>query len=253
MTAHLAHIRRHPIKSVGGEALDTVTLTPGCRLPGDRQWAVLTEAGERHAITSQSYREPDRWLPKTCFMRGAAALSLQSIKGGWQGDRLTLEHPHAGPISVNPDKDGPALIDWLRPLWPASAPAPTRLVQGAAVWTDQKWPWISILSLDSLADLERRTGRSLGIHRWRGNLWIASAGAWTERNWIGRTIRIGKGALRVNDQIRRCDATSADTNTGLRDGNMVETLDRLYGHTDFGVFAEIVTGGEIRIGDEVTP
>ena len=59
--------------------------------------------------------------------------------------------------------------------------------------------------------------------------------------------------LRVTDHVGRCDATSADTATGQRDGDMVETLDRLYGHTDFGVFAEVVTGGEIRIGDEITP
>lgn len=252
MTVRLAQIRRHPIKSVGGEGLDAVTLAPARRLPGDREWAVLTEAGERHAIASQSAGQPDRWLPKTCFLRGVSSLPLQAVEGGWQDDLLVLDHPRAGRISIDPVTDGPELIDWLRPLWPAHAPAPTRLVRGAAVWTDQKWPWISILSLDSLADLESRTGRSLGTRRWRGNLWIEGAGPWRERDWIGRVIRIGGVELRVTDHVGRCDATSADTATGLRDGDMVETLDRLYGHTDFGVFAEAVTGGEIRIGDEVT-
>ena len=36
MTARLAHIFRHPVKSVGGEALDEVRLTEGQPLPGDR-------------------------------------------------------------------------------------------------------------------------------------------------------------------------------------------------------------------------
>lgn len=66
-------------------------------------------------------------------------------------------------------------------------------------------------------------------------------------------IRIGGVELRVTDHIGRCDATSADSRTGRRDGDMVADLDRLYGHTDFGIFAEVVTGGEIRIGDDVTP
>lgn len=253
MIARLALIRRHPIKSVGGEGLDAVTLAPARRLPGDREWAVLTEAGERHAIASQNEGQPDRWLPKTCFLRGVSALPLQAIEGGWQDGLLVLRHPQAGQISIDPETDGPALIAWLRPLWPAHAPAPTRLVRGAAIWTDQKWPWISILSLDSLADLESRTGRPLGTRRWRGNLWIDGADPWAERDWIGRVIRIGGVELRVTDHVGRCDATSADTATGQRDGDMVETLDRLYGHTDFGVFAEVVTGGEIRIGDEITP
>ena len=33
---------------------------------------------------------------------------------------------------------------------------------------------------------------------------------------------------------------------------MLATLEQLYGHTDFGIFAEVVTGGTIALGDEVT-
>ena len=56
----------------------------------------------------------------------------------------------------------------------------------------------------------------------------------------------------MTDTIARCDATSADTRTGARDLDMVATLERLYGHHDFGIFAEVVTGGEIAIGDGVS-
>ncbi|MFN3526304.1 MAG: MOSC domain-containing protein [Paracoccus sp. (in: a-proteobacteria)] len=253
MTARLALIRRHPIKSIGGEGLDRVTLTAARRLPGDREWAVLTEAGERHALTSQTDGQPDRWLPKSCFLRGVASHDLQAIEGGWRGDLLHLRHPRAGEISFDPETEGARLVEWLRPLWPADAPPPTRLVRGAAIWTDQKWPWLSILSLDSLQALEGELGRPLGTDRWRGNLWISGAAPWAERDWIGRVIKLGCVELRVTEHIGRCDATSADSRTGLRDGDMVADLDRLYGHTDFGVFAEVVTGGEILIGDKVTP
>ena len=251
MTAHLALIRRHPIKSVGGEGLEQVTLQPGSRLPGDREWAILTEAGERHALASQTQGQPDRWLPKSCFLRGVAAHALQAVTGGWQGDRLVLEHPTRGRITLDPAHDGARLIDWLRPLWPADAPRPTRLVRGAGIWTDQRGPLVSVLSLSSLADLEARTGASLGTHRWRGNLWIAGWPAWAEREMIGHEIRIGAATLRIAEPVGRCDATSADTTTGLRDRDMLATLSGLYGHTDFGVFAEVVTGGTIRLQDQV--
>ncbi|MFN4061361.1 MAG: MOSC domain-containing protein [Paracoccus hibiscisoli] len=251
MTAHLALIRRHPIKSVGGEGLEQVTLQAGQRLPGDREWAILTEAGERHALTSQTEGQPDRWLPKSCFLRGVASPALQAVTGGWQGDQLVLDHPAQSRITLDPARDGARLIDWLRPLWPDDAPGPTRLVSGAGVWTDQKSPLISVLSLSSLAELETRTGGTLGTHRWRGNLWVAGWPAFSERDLIGRTIRIGAVALRVAEPIGRCDATSADTATGLRDRDMVATLSGLYGHTDFGVFAEVVTGGTIRLQDQV--
>lgn len=253
MTARLAHIRRHPIKSVGGEGLGRVTLEPARRLPGDREWAVLTEAGERNAQASQSGGEPDRWLPKSCFLRGVIAAPLQAVEGGWHGGRLSLRHPQRPDLEFDPDTEAAQLIDWLAPLWPDGAPPATRLVCGAAIWTDQKWPWISILSLSSLAALEAETGLDLGIHRWRGNLWVEGWPPFAERALIGQILRIGAVELRVTDHIGRCDATSADTDTGRRDVDMPATLERLYGHHDFGVFAEVVTGGEIAVGDHVTP
>ncbi|MTD99286.1 MOSC domain-containing protein [Paracoccus sp. YIM 132242] len=251
MSATLAHIRRHPIKSIGGEGLDHVTLSAARRLPGDREWAVLTEAGERNAQGSQTGGEPDRWLPKSCFVRGVQSPQVQAISGGWTDGRLVLRQPTQADLVIDPETEGDRLVEWLRPLWPANAPAPTRLVRGAAIWTDQKWPWISILSLASLADLEARTGQPLGIHRWRGNLWVDGWTPWAERDLIGHIIRIGDVELRVTAPIGRCDATSADTDTGERDIDMLATLQRLYGHTDFGIFAEVVTGGAIALGDKV--
>lgn len=251
MTARLAHIRRHPIKSVGGEGLDSVTLAAARRLPGDREWAVLTQGGERNAQASQTAGEPDRWLPKSCFVRGVQSPQVQAISGGWSDGRLTLRHPTRPDLTIDPETQGDRLVDWLRPLWPANASAPTRLVRGAAIWTDQKWPWISVLSLASLADLEQRAGQPLGIHRWHGNLWVEGWQPWAERDLIGQVISIGPVELRVTAHIGRCEATCADTDTGERDIDMLGTLETLYGHTDFGIFAEVVTGGKIALGDAV--
>lgn len=251
MTAQLAHIRRHPIKSIGGEGLDRVSLHAAQRLPGDREWAVLTEAGERNARASETDGEPDRWLPKGSFIRGVSSPPIQAIKGSWQGENITLRHPRRPDVTFNPEREGAELVEWLRPLWPAHAPQPTRLVRGAAIWTDQKWPWVSVLSLDSLDDLEAQTGQRFGTDRWRGNLWVRGWKPFAERDLIGSTFHIGPVELRVTQHITRCAATSASTETGDTDIDMLDTLGRLYGHTDFGVFAEIVSGGEIAIGDPV--
>ena len=86
MTGRIARIRRHPIKSVGGEDLGRATLRAAQRLAGDRQWALLTEAGERHAGDGP---RPARWLPKSCFVRGVASAPLQAVAGGWD---LSLIH-----------------------------------------------------------------------------------------------------------------------------------------------------------------
>lgn len=247
MTARLARIRRHPIKSLGGEDLDRADLSSSRRLPGDREFAVLTESGERHAGDGQ----PDVWLPKSCFVRGAAAPALQAIRGGWQDGRIRLTHPDLPPLTFDPETEGAALTGWLRPLWPADQPAATRLVRGAGIWTDDRAPYVSILSLSSLAALERELGRTLGILRWRGNLWIDGWAPWAERELIGQVIRIGAVELRVAQHIPRCSVPNADPDTGHDDVDMLAELAARHGHTDFGIFAQVVTAGTIAIGERI--
>lgn len=247
MTARLARIRRHPIKSVGGEDLGRIHLDAARPMPGDREWAILTEAGERHAAP-----EPDRWLPKSCFLRGVAAAGLQGVNGGWQGtDQLHLSHPTLAPLTLDPATEGARLIDWLRPLWPQDKPQPTRLVRGPTAWSDVNRPWLSILSLDSLRDLAGKLGFDPGIARWRGNLWVEGWAPLAERDLIGRILTINGVELRVTEPIGRCAATSADTATGQIDIDMPAALERLFGHRDFGVYAEVVTGGAIALQDEI--
>ncbi|QFQ86823.1 MOSC domain-containing protein [Paracoccus kondratievae] len=249
MTARIARIRRHPIKSIGGEDLGRVRLDAARRLPGDRIWALLNEGGERHAGPV-----PARWLPKSCFLRGAAAAGLQAIQGGWgegaDTGPIRLTHPELGELVFDPETEGGRLVEWVRPLWSADRPAPTRLVRGPTGWTDANQPWISILSLSSLADLEARLEMSLGIERWRGNIWLEGLEPYRERDLIGQVLTIGGVELRVTETIGRCPATSADPNTGRIDIDMPAALDAQFGHRDFGIYAEVVTGGEIALGDE---
>ncbi|MDO5620730.1 MAG: MOSC domain-containing protein [Paracoccus sp. (in: a-proteobacteria)] len=249
MTGRLAHLFRYPVKSAGGEALDHVSLTVGQRLPGDRKWAVLTEAGATHTEKAG----PGGWLPKACFLRGAASGKLQAVIGGWQGDKLHLRHPDLPDLIASPHDEGARIVDWLRPLWPADKPAPLRLEQAMTGFADDKNPVISILSLNSLRDLEARLGQPLGLHRWRANLWIEGFAPQSERNWIGHDLHIGKARLRVVEPIGRCTATGVDTTTGNPDIDMLAALKDQFGHTDFGIFAEVITSAEIALNDEVRP
>ena len=252
MIAGIARIRRYPIKAIGGEDIARVQLDAARRLPGDRLWALLTEGGERHAGDGE---RPGRWLPKSCFLRGAASAALQAVQGGWdnaaaQGP-IRLTHPDLPDLVFDPATESARLVEWVRPLWPADKPAPTRLVQGPTGWTDVAQPWVSILSLSSLRDLETRLGQPLGIERWRANLWLDGWDAYAERDLIGHILKIGEVELRVTETIGRCAATSADTATGRIDIDMPEALKAQFGHSDFGIYAEVVTGGDIALGDEV--
>ena len=52
-------------------------------------------------------------------------------------------------------------------------------------------------------------------------------------------------------RIVRCAATEVDPSTGIRDLHIPATLQRAFHHGDCGIYAEVIEGGEIAIGDTV--
>lgn len=243
MTSRLAHIVRHPLKAIGREELETVTLTPGAWLPFDRLWAVAHE----------NARLDGGWGVKANFLRGVTEPGLMAVTARLDevDGRLTLDHPEAGQVLLSPDDpdDTPILLDWLARIWPANLPAPTGVYRaGSAHLTDAPDAWISLNNLSTLRAVEQRAGRPLSIHRWRGNLWIEGLAPWEEFDLVGATIRVGEATLAVRERITRCKATMANPETGRRDVDTLAAL-RTWDHQDFGVYAEVVSGGALRLGD----
>lgn len=245
----LAQIWRYPLKSIGRERLSRARIEKGGKLPFDRHWGVLNEAA-RDRLNEAG--ELDEWLPKSAFLRAAAGPKLQAVSGGLENGKLALHHPDEGEIVVDPnsEEDAERLISWLRPLWPDDKPAPLKLVAGPAPLTDARQPFVSINSLDSLAAMEAQIGQRLGVERWRGNLWIEGAEPFAELDWIGREISIGLLRMVIREPIGRCSATAVDVETGRPDHDMVRALAEYCGHSQFGVYAEVIRGGEIAEMDE---
>jgi uncharacterized protein YcbX len=55
----------------------------------------------------------------------------------------------------------------------------------------------------------------------------------------------------VVKRIVRCAATEVDPTTGIRDLAVPRTLLDNYGHADCGVYAEVIEGGPIAVGDSI--
>lgn len=244
----LAHICRHPIKSAGYEEIARASLSPGRVLPFDRAWAVAHEGADFG-------RAPQGWEPKMKFLRGWAAGGLMAVRARLDEETriVTLSHPARPELTARLPDEGCRVVDWLRPLWPERRPAPTALVARAdgGALTDVPDPCISILSLTTNRILGQRLGKELSIHRWRGNLWLDGLAPWEEFDLIGREIAIGDARLRIDRRITRCRATCANPETGQLDADTLGALEEGYGHQDFGVYAHVVNGGEIAVGDRV--
>jgi uncharacterized protein YcbX len=68
---------------------------------------------------------------------------------------------------------------------------------------------------------------------------------------LGQTLAIGDARLRIVKRITRCAAINVDPESAVRDLDIPPTLQRRLGHGDCGVYAEVIAGGSIGVGDAI--
>ncbi|OSQ46790.1 MOSC domain-containing protein [Marivita geojedonensis] len=245
MTATVTEIWRHPIKSHGRERLNSVMLSAGKALPLDRVWAVAHE---------RSKADGSEWVSCGHFCRVAKIASLMAVTSTYDEDSglITLQHPDREPLRFDPDHDSAEFFAWISAIVPEDTLQPARLIraQGPA-FTDSDFPSVTLCNHASHRAVEQRVGRPLSHLRWRGNIWIDGLAPWEEFDWDGRDVRIGETVLRIRERTDRCKSTHSNPETGKRDADVLSALDS-WGHQDFSVRAEVIEGGQIREGDEVS-
>jgi uncharacterized protein YcbX len=112
---------------------------------------------------------------------------------------------------------------------------------------------VSIINLASVAALEGVIGAAIDPLRFRGNVYVSGWPAWHELDLVGQEIAIGSDArLKVVKRIVRCAATNVDPDTGIRDLAIPAALLGAYGHADCGIYAEVLTSGEIARDDRIS-
>lgn len=119
---------------------------------------------------------------------------------------------------------------------------------------------VTIVSLESVAELARRGGHDgdLSPARFRMTIEVEGVSAPHEEDeWEGRRVRVGEVLLAVGDQVPRCVVTTLDPDTGLRDFPTLHVIKGYRGvsrkgNVHFGVYADVLEPGTVRVGDPVT-
>jgi uncharacterized protein YcbX len=112
---------------------------------------------------------------------------------------------------------------------------------------------VSIINLASVAAVEDLVGAPVDPRRFRANLYVEDWPAWNELERVGDVLSIGPHArLKVVKRIQRCAATNVEPGTGIRDMAIPQTLLQTLGHTDCGIYAEVIAAGPIAPGDRIT-
>jgi len=248
--AFLARLCRYPLKGFAGQDLSAADLRSGEGIGFDRHLAVVS--GNRPEMPA-----PGSWVPSRTFVQNTVFDGLLHMTCRFDEDRelLQLERPDGDRISLRlGDAASLAAANGSIADWFANGPhGEIRLVEqrrGHGFWdfTDSV---LSILNLGSIRALEDRAGRPLDPRRFRGNLHIDGLAPWEEFSWIGGTLRIGGATLRIIRPIQRCAATSVDPVRGERDFNLPGLLQQSFGHGFCGVYAQVIAGGPIALGDRL--
>jgi uncharacterized protein len=249
-TAEITGLYRYPIKGLTPEPLTRVPLQPGRTLPADRRYAI--ENGP-----SGFDPEQPEWKPKIQFLMLARNERLASLDSHFDDATNVLTIRRDGQTVASGDLEtaaGRAAIErYFAENFQPELKGPPKLLSGRDhSFSDVARKVVSIINLGSVRAIETMLGGT-AVHplRFRANLYLKGWPAWSELDLVGQTLAIGTARLKVVKRIVRCPATNVDPVTAKRDLEIPPTLSRNLGHMDCGIYAEVVEGGEIGVGDTV--
>jgi uncharacterized protein YcbX len=137
---------------------------------------------------------------------------------------------------------------------------PVRLARVARDGDGQDVHPLTLVSSESVRDIGRRGDRTdLDPRRFRMNLEIEGCEPYEEDSWDAELVRVGEATIRVRGQVPRCIVTTFAPDTGEKDFRTLNMIARFRpriggrGGLPFGMYAEVVQAGRVRIGDPVEP
>ena len=249
--AAIAAIYRYPVKGLGPDRLESAELVPGRTIAGDRLYAI--ENGPSGFDPAQP-----AYLPKSRFLMLMRNERLAALRTVFDQTTHTLAITADGREAARGDlrtAEGRAAIEQFFATFCADElRGPPKVLHAMGhSFSDVARKVVSIINLASVAELETILGVPVDPLRFRANLYVEGWPAWSELDFVGREIAIGKSArLKVVKRIVRCAATNVDPDTGVRDLAIPDTLMRNLGHTDCGIYAEVIAGGMVACGDQIS-
>lgn len=274
-------IWRYPVKSMGGERLDTATLTAR-GIPGDRGWALRDEkAGEVRGAKKlpQLMRceaiyveEPsDSRIPPAMMKLpdGQRVLTTDpgahAILSALLGREVTIwpQQPQENREFYRRSPDNPDFTAELREIFGRidDEPLPdlTNLPPELFDYTSPLGTFfdafpLHLLTTASLNELSARNPTAdFDVRRFRPNILIGSVGRVTgfaETRWGGRTITIGEVQIVLTIPTMRCVMTTLEQKGLKKDPSVLRTIVRDAAQ-NVGMYATVAQPGRINVGDEV--
>ncbi|MEY8828180.1 MOSC domain-containing protein [Sedimentitalea sp. XS_ASV28] len=246
----LTRLNRFPVKGLSAEQLETVTLDAGQGIPGDRFFGFARHGSGFDPQNPQP-------LPKDRFVVLANQAALAGLKTRFDPRTNTLDirsgQSRQFDMGNTEGRDAAAL--YLYETLALSDPEPPTFVSSTphrftdvSVVSSQMMNAVSVLNLASVRAVEERLDVEIDPARFRANLEIDGLPPFVELDSVGSTFHLGDVALRILARTKRCAATEVNPDTAERDLKLPYLLRKELGHMDMGIYAEVVSGGTLAIG-----
>jgi uncharacterized protein YcbX len=247
--AQIKSLYRYPVKGLSPEPLPSVTLEAGQTLPADRRYAI--ENGPSGFDPAQP-----AWLHKSFYLMLMRNERLAGLQTHYADESHVLTIRRDGEVAARGDLEtaaGRAAIEaFFAANFTSELKGPPKVLSGGGhSFSDVAKKVVSIINLGSIKAIENMVGLPVHPLRFRANLYVGGWPAWQELELVGQTLAIGNSRLKVVKRITRCAAVNVDPETAARDLDIPPTLMRRLGHNECGIYAEVIAGGAIAVGDTI--
>jgi uncharacterized protein YcbX len=242
----LNQIVRYPVKGLPAIVLPEVDLAAGEQLPGDRRYAFW-----RGEEPPEGGRSPH--MRRFNFRQVAEDNALAALRASSTAPaQMTVSAPDGSSVAADLESEAgkAALAEWVGAYLGLGKLPLLESIDGQG-FTDIGDKTLSLINLNSVADLSARAGHEIKIERMRGNL-LVEMPAWSELDYVGQQLTVGEVVFEVDSRVKRCVATEVNYTTGQKDHGTPQTLMKNFGHADCGIYLRTVKGGTIRPGDLVS-
>ena len=247
--AKIDSIYRYPVKGLTPEQLVRAALNPGQTLLADRRYAI------ENGPSGFDPAEP-KWMPKPHFLMLMRDEWLADLRTHFDDASHVLTIRHNGAIAAQGDLETPdgraAIENFFANVFAKQIKGPPKVLssQGHS-FSDVARKVVSIINLASVRAIESMVDCPVHPLRFRANLYVEGWPAWHEFDLVDRIITIGETRLKVVKRITRCAAINVDPDTAQRDLAIPQALMRRLGHNECGIYAEVIAGGNIAVGDTI--
>ena len=252
----VSELWRYPVKSLQGQRAQSLTVTDR-GVVGDRRWGIVPDgrakvlSAKRVPQLLDAFVDGDTLVLPDGRRIAAGDPGVDAVLSSWLGQPVRLVSVGEADgvsydMTFDPPNDDAEVFAIPVPPGTFLDLAPVHLVTTATL----------------AACASRRPDLDFDVRRFRPNLVVdGDTEPFAEDGWAGRELAVGAVTLRVTQPTVRCamplraqpatgdGAPPLHRQPGLHDA-LVELNAAFPNH--LGVYAEVVTGGEVAVGDPVT-